>query len=113
MHKKSSSDAKEVMLKLVSWTLQCLDLETVKQLPASVRSLVNPNSLGLAPVQIVKVWISEIPYSRDYKYPSVPIEYKYPYKYEVPGCQATPYYFAYDYKYPTQVKVLIFNYKFE
>lgn len=31
LHKKSSADAKEVMQKLVSWTRQCLDLETAQQ----------------------------------------------------------------------------------
>lgn len=44
LHKKSSTDAKEVMLKLVSWTLQCLDLEMTQQLPISV-SLQSTNSL--------------------------------------------------------------------
>lgn len=36
LHKKSGSDAKEVMLKLVGWTLQCLDLDAIKQLPLLV-----------------------------------------------------------------------------
>jgi hypothetical protein len=46
LHKKSSSDAKEVMQRLVSWTRQCLDLQAAQKLPAPVRDYY------LAPVRV-------------------------------------------------------------
>ena len=36
LQKKSSSEGKEVMQKLVGWTLQCLSLDTARQMPVAV-----------------------------------------------------------------------------
>ena len=36
LQKKSSSEGKEVMQKLVGWTLQCLSLDTARQMPIAV-----------------------------------------------------------------------------
>ena len=40
LQKKSSSDAKDVMQKLGSWTLQCLNLEKAREIPAGVSACI-------------------------------------------------------------------------
>ena len=38
LENRSSADGKEVMQRMVHWTLQCMDLEAARQLPMAVRT---------------------------------------------------------------------------
>lgn len=41
---KSSSEGKEILLKLVNWTLQCLDIDAARQMPVAVSCIITGNA---------------------------------------------------------------------